>query len=89
MMCGTVENRVLEWRATVAVCQNSRKRWLLGVSVQLFWRSLRNNSLGRPENCYNLDEFCYYGASSVYECFSEVYMGNPGIYIVSHTEIAK
>ncbi len=56
MMCGTVENRFLEWRATVAVCQNSRKRWLLGVSVQLFGRFLRDNSLGRPENCCNLDE---------------------------------
>ena len=28
MMCGTVETRFLEWRATVAVCQNSGKRWL-------------------------------------------------------------
>ncbi|MHC4389258.1 MAG: hypothetical protein ACYSX1_11725 [Planctomycetota bacterium] len=35
MMCRTVENRFVEWRATVAVCQNSGKRWLLGVSVQL------------------------------------------------------
>ena len=56
MMCGTVENRVLEWRATVAVCQNGRKRWLLGVSVQLLGRFLRDNSLGRPEDCCNLDE---------------------------------
>ena len=37
MMCGTVENQVPEWRATVAVCKNSRKRWLLDISVQLFW----------------------------------------------------
>jgi len=56
MMCGTVENRFLEWRATVAVCKNSRKRWLLDISVQLFWRFLRENSLGRPENCGNLNE---------------------------------
>ena len=28
MMCGSAENRVLEWRARVAVCQNGRKRWL-------------------------------------------------------------
>ncbi len=26
MMCGTVENRFLEWRATVAVCQNGAKK---------------------------------------------------------------
>jgi hypothetical protein len=36
MMCGTVENQFREWRATVAVCQNSRKRWLLDIGVQLF-----------------------------------------------------
>ena len=57
MMSGTVENRVLEWRATVAVYQNSRKRWLLDIAVQLFLHFLRDNSLGRPENCCNLDEF--------------------------------
>ncbi len=45
MMCGTAENRLLEWRATVARCQNGRKRWLLGVNVQL-GRFLRENSLG-------------------------------------------
>ena len=56
MMCGSVENRFLEWRATVAVCKNSRKRWLLGVGVHLFGRLLRDNSLERPGNCYNLDE---------------------------------
>jgi hypothetical protein len=52
MICGTAENRVLELRGTAAVRQNSRKRWLLDVSVQLFfWRFLRKNSLGRPEYC--------------------------------------
>jgi hypothetical protein len=56
MMCGTVENEFLEWRATVAVCQNSRKRWLLDIGIQLFWRFLRDNSVGQPENCCNLDE---------------------------------
>jgi hypothetical protein len=56
MMCGTVENRVLEWRARVAVCQDSRRRWLLDVSVQLLARVLRDKSLGRPENCCSLDE---------------------------------
>lgn len=55
MMCRAVEDRFLEWRATVAVCQNGRKRLLLGVSVHLFGRFLRDNSLGRPENCCNLD----------------------------------
>ena len=57
MMSGTVENRVLEWRATVVVYQNSREKWLLDIAVQLFLRFLRDNSLGRPENCCNLDEF--------------------------------
>ena len=56
MMYGTAENRVLERRASVAVCQNSRKRWLLDVSVQLFGRFGLDNLLGRPENCCNLDE---------------------------------
>jgi hypothetical protein len=56
MMCVTVENRAVEWRATVAVCQNSRKRWPLGVSIRLFGRFLRDNSLGRLENCCNLNE---------------------------------
>ncbi len=45
MMCGTAENQVSKWRATVAVYQNSRKRWLLDTSVQLFWRFLRENPL--------------------------------------------
>ncbi len=31
MMCGTVENRVLEWRATVAVCQRSKKKLLFDI----------------------------------------------------------
>jgi len=56
MMFGTAENRVLKCRATVVVCQNSRKKWLLGVNVQLFGRFLLYNSLERPENCCNLNE---------------------------------
>ena len=56
MMCGTVENEVPEWRTTVAVCKNSSKRWLLEISVQLSWRFLRDNPLGRPANCWNLNE---------------------------------
>ena len=31
MMCGTIENQVLEWRATVAMCQNGAKKRVLGV----------------------------------------------------------
>jgi len=45
-----------EWRAMVVVCQNGAKKRLLGVSVHLFGRFLRDNSLGRPGNCRNLDE---------------------------------
>ncbi len=56
MMFETAENRVLEWRTTVAVCQNSGKKWVLGVCVQLFACFLRDNSLGRPENRCNLNE---------------------------------
>jgi len=36
MMCGTAENRVLEWRITVAVCQNGAKKWILDVCARLF-----------------------------------------------------
>ncbi len=36
MMCGTVENRFVEWRATVAVCQDSEKKRILDVRVRLF-----------------------------------------------------
>ncbi len=56
MMCGIVENRIMEWRAPVAVCQNSKKRRLLDVSARIFWRFLLDNSLGLPENCCNLNE---------------------------------
>jgi len=45
MMYGTAENRFLERRATVAVCQNSRKKWLFDVFARLRWRFLRENSL--------------------------------------------
>jgi hypothetical protein len=36
MMCGTVENRFLEWRATVAVCQNGGEKRILDVRTRLF-----------------------------------------------------
>ena len=31
MMCGTAENRVLEWRGTKAVCQNGGGKWVFEV----------------------------------------------------------
>jgi hypothetical protein len=37
MMCGIAENRVPEWRATLVVCQNSRKKRVLNASAWLFW----------------------------------------------------
>jgi hypothetical protein len=37
MMCGTAENQVPEWRATVVVCQNSKKKRFLDVRAWLFW----------------------------------------------------
>jgi len=36
MMCGTAENRVPEFRATVAVCQNSKKKWVLHTNMSPF-----------------------------------------------------
>ena len=33
MMCGTAENRILEWRARVAVRQNSRRKKVLDASA--------------------------------------------------------
>ena len=36
MMCGTAENRVLEWRATVAVCKYSGKKRVLDVCARPF-----------------------------------------------------
>jgi len=36
MMCGTVENQVLEWRAMVLVCQNGAKKRVLDVCARLF-----------------------------------------------------
>jgi len=36
MMFETAENRVLEWRATVAVCQNGAKKRVLDVCAGLF-----------------------------------------------------
>jgi hypothetical protein len=36
MMCGTAENRVLECRTTVAVCQNSRNKRILDACAWFF-----------------------------------------------------
>ena len=43
MMCGTPENRILEWRPTVQVCQNSGKKWVLQASTLFFWCFLRHD----------------------------------------------
>ena len=37
MMCGTAENQVPEWRATVVVYQNSGKKRVLDLTAWLFW----------------------------------------------------
>jgi hypothetical protein len=49
LMYGTFENRFLEWRATVTVCQNSKKKWLFDVFARLRLSSLRENPLILPE----------------------------------------
>jgi len=36
MMCGTAENRVLEWRGTAAVCQNGGKKRVFDEYIRLF-----------------------------------------------------
>jgi hypothetical protein len=45
MMCGTAENGVLEWNATVEVCQNSKKEWVLNTNMSLFLCFLRHGML--------------------------------------------
>jgi hypothetical protein len=49
MMDGTSENRVLERRATMVVCQYSKKKWFFDVFAQLRLRFLRENPLILPE----------------------------------------
>jgi len=51
MMYGTFENRVPEWRETVAVCQKSKKKLLFDVFTIIRWHCLRENSLLLPEYC--------------------------------------
>jgi hypothetical protein len=51
MMCGTVENRVLEWRARVAVCQNSGEKRILHAKTLLFLCFLLPGMLNLPEYC--------------------------------------
>jgi hypothetical protein len=48
-------------------------RWLLDISVQLFWSFLRDSSLGCPKNCCNLAEILVLWASIVQQCLREVY----------------
>ncbi len=50
MMCGTPENRVLEWRARVAVCQNSGKKLILHTNTTLFLCLMRHGVLNLPES---------------------------------------
>lgn len=38
MMCGTADDRVLEFGATAAVCENGRKNRVLDVNIWLFLR---------------------------------------------------
>jgi len=56
MICGIVENQVPECGATGAVCQNSRNKRVLDATAWLLRRFLRDNSLGHPGNCRNLNE---------------------------------
>ena len=82
-MCGTVESQVPDWRATVVVCQNGRKRWLLGVSVQLFGRSLRDNSLGGQRT---VDEILILWGFKCTGVFQQSVYGKPRIGIVLHNQ---
>jgi hypothetical protein len=50
MMCGRVEDRFLEWRATVAVCKNSRKTPFLTQVLRLFAVFLQHGMLKLPEH---------------------------------------
>ncbi len=68
MMRRTAKNRLTEWRATVAVCQNSGKKWLFDVCARLRWHFLRDNSLVSPENCCNLNRILIY---SDFKCGGE------------------
>jgi len=51
MMCGTAENRVQECRATVDVCQNSKKKWVLHTNMSLFFCFLQHGILNLSESC--------------------------------------
>jgi hypothetical protein len=55
MICRTVENRFLEWKATVAVCQNSGKRWVL-TYVRDFLAVFRCGMLNLLKSSWNRDE---------------------------------
>jgi len=51
MMCGTAENRLLEWRATVEVRQNSKKKRVLHTNMSLLFCFLRHGILNLPPSC--------------------------------------
>jgi hypothetical protein len=42
MMCGAVEDRLAEWRATVAFYQNSGGKGVFDANARLFWCFLRD-----------------------------------------------
>ena len=78
MMCGTVENQVPEWRATVAFCQNGEKNGFLTQVLGFLGVFCETTRWGTQRIVAISMRFRYYGISSVQESFSEVYMGNPG-----------
>jgi len=51
MTCGTPENRVLEWRPTLEVCQNSKKNCVLHTNMSLFLCFLRHRILNLSASC--------------------------------------
>jgi len=51
MMCGTAENQVPKWRATLAVCQNSRKNGFLTQVLAFVGVFLQHGMLNLPEYC--------------------------------------
>ena len=69
MMCGTAEKRVLEWRATVKICQNSKNKWLLHTNMSLFLCFLRHGMLIRRKVVDNEMISWYNVPLIIQECF--------------------
>jgi hypothetical protein len=51
MMRVTAENRVREWRATVAMCPNSMRKQVLNAIAGPFGVIVRQGMLNLPEYC--------------------------------------